>query len=117
METIEQRLERLEYYQSLILQFADNSMWPFYHIAMIHRLTEQEIENVFHVCESLHQQYKEQKAEGFINFSPLLIKFEQSIPKKLPLLQTIDALYQQKLFIPLMEEFKINLSDGLSRKY
>jgi hypothetical protein len=102
MESIEQRLERLEYYHKLMIELVESEKWPFHHLVMKRHLTEGEVVELFRVCEVLTEEYKTQKAEGFVGFSPLLHTFKQLLNPKLTLIEVIEALHQERLFFPLM---------------
>ncbi|RSK26322.1 DUF1878 family protein [Bacillus sp. HMF5848] len=106
METLEKRVERLEYYHTLLLQYIGPDKAPFYYYVMECRLSQQEVEDFLQNCERLNNEYKKQKAEGFVIFTPLLEDFRQLIPNVLDLEKTIDTLLAQHMFKPIMEEFK-----------
>jgi hypothetical protein len=106
MDPMEERLRRLEFYQSLLIEMVDVDKYPFYKLVMQLNLTEEEVHQVFSLCEELSIKYQEQKAEGFIIFNPLLTQFAGMLPPKLDVEETIHALYKQGLYMPLMEEFQ-----------
>ncbi|MBM7659927.1 hypothetical protein JOC85_000694 [Bacillus mesophilus] len=102
METIEKRIERLEYYQKLMLELVDLESWPLHHLVMKRKLSEEEVEELFYLCEELTVEYKNQKAEGFVGFTPLLQDFIGRLNEKLSPLETIEALHKEQLYQPLM---------------
>ncbi|WP_010283529.1 DUF1878 family protein [Bacillus timonensis] len=106
METIEERLERLEYYQTLILKLLDDKLSPFYKLIMEAKLTKREVEQLFNTCEELSKEYKIQKAEGLISFTPLLTQFVGMLHPSLDPRTTINALAKERKYTPLMNEFK-----------
>lgn len=116
MESIEQRLERLEYYQKLMIDLVEGSKWPFHHLVMSRQLTEQEVNELFQLCENLTAQYKKQKAEGFISFTPLLHTFKQYLNPKLSSLEVIVAMEDEHLYVPLMTALKNAMIDEPRRK-
>ncbi|MFZ3589803.1 DUF1878 family protein [Bacillus sp. DJP31] len=102
MDSIEQRIERLEYYHKLMMGLVENEQWPFHHLIMNRQLTEEEVRELFHMCEDLTEEYKRQKAEGFVGFTPLLQTFKQLLNPKLSSLEVMDALQKEQLYVPLM---------------
>jgi hypothetical protein len=111
MDTLEERIARLEYYQSLLIEMIDETKKPFYHLIIKANLTKKEVEEFINLCETLSEQYEKQKAEGLIVFTPLLTHFVGMLHPNLPLEQTIEALLQQNMFVPLMKEFKKIISE------
>jgi Protein of unknown function (DUF1878) len=116
MDTLEERIAKLEYYQSLLLEMIDETKKPFYQLIIKANLTKEEVDEVIQLCQHLSEEYKKQKAEGLIVFTPLLTQFAGMLHPNLPLEQTIDALLRQNMFVPLMQEFKkmiANLNEQL----
>ncbi|MEH7381570.1 DUF1878 family protein [Bacillus sp. JJ1533] len=106
MESIEERIARLEYYQSLILPLLDDKLPPFYRLIMDAGLTQTDVEALLNACEQLSIDYKKQKAEGFIGFTPLLTQFVGMLHPRLDPEATIDVLAKERKFAPLMHELK-----------
>lgn len=104
METNEEKLLRLEFYQDLFLTITKSS-YPFYALVVTHRLSRKEVEEIFQLCNELNDKYKKQKEEGFMNFFPLLTHFVGMLNYKLDPHKTIDALYEQGIYCELMNEF------------
>ncbi|EPZ37881.1 hypothetical protein JV16_01047 [Anoxybacillus ayderensis] len=104
--SIEQRMEKLEYYCSLMLDMIAPETRPFYALVIRHGLTKEEVEHTLRLCEQLSEQYKQQKEEGFVIFTSLFHEFASALHPNLPLAETIDALKKQQLFVPLMTEFQ-----------
>ncbi len=111
MDTVEQRIERLEYYQKLMIGLVETERWPFHHLVMKRQLSETEVGALFQMCEELTEEYKKQKAEGFVGFSPLLHTFKQLLNPKLSSLEVIDALYHEQLYMPLMTTLRQEMID------
>ncbi len=103
METNEEKLLRLEYYQELLLSIA-NGAFPFYTLVVNYKLSRKEVEEILQLCEELNEEYKKQKEEGFITFLPLLTHFVGMLNYKLDPHKTIDALYEQGIYPELMSE-------------
>lgn len=54
---------------------------------------------------------KEQKAEGFLYFHPLLKEFSEKVNKKLDVHETIESCLNEGLHLELMREFIKYLED------
>ncbi|MFD3447266.1 DUF1878 family protein [Microbacteriaceae bacterium 4G12] len=101
----EKRLERLEFYVTMLLDMVEKERYPFYYLVMKKQLEKQDIEGLLKVCSELNKQYEAQKAEGLLLYDPLLTTFEKMLPQKLDLQETVEAMEYQGLFKPLMREF------------
>lgn len=105
MNSIEKRLETLEYYQSLLLKIVEPAKFPFYHLVMSKGLSKEEVEEVLMICEELSRLHEEQKAQGLVIFTDLLTRFAGQLNPKLDLYETIHALHRQNLYSSLMDDF------------
>ncbi|MFC4322156.1 DUF1878 family protein [Litchfieldia salsa] len=105
MESLEARVNRLEYYQKLLLQLLDKEKVNFYKLIVESNLQENEVNDLLNLCELMSIEYKKQKAEGLVIFSPLLTQFAGLLNPKLNIKNTIEALLKQGLFVPVMTEF------------
>lgn len=101
-----ERIQLLEYHQKLLLKLIDNPKLVFYKLVIDKGISEQEVKRFFKICEKICKKLEEQKAEGFINFSPLFAEFSASLPITLQTEDVIQACILQNLFRPLMLEFK-----------
>jgi len=110
MENFDERLKRMEYYQSLLLQMSQKEGFAFYHLIIENQLTEEEVAMFLELCDSLSNEYEELKAEKFVFFSPLFIKFKESLNPKLEPKEVILACIDQNLFPDLMQTLKKNIS-------
>ncbi|MBU8905454.1 DUF1878 family protein [Desertibacillus haloalkaliphilus] len=102
METIEERVGRLEYYKRIFVEMVDKERFPFYYLMVENDLTEEEVEEVYALCEHLNQQLEEQRDSGLLNYTSLLIHFVGMLNVKLNPEVTIQALYKQGYYQPLM---------------
>ncbi|KHD85876.1 DUF1878 family protein [Heyndrickxia ginsengihumi] len=109
METIEQKLERLEFYQTLLMQMVQANSFPFYKLVMEKQLSKQDMEMFFKRCEALTKELQEQKADQFVFFYPLFQKFKEGLHKKLDAKEVILACKQQHLFPELMKALEKNI--------
>ena len=105
MDSIEKRLETLEYYQTLFIKMLEPEKFPFYHMVMSKGLSKEEIEEIHTICHELSENHNEQKAQGLVIFTDLLTQFAGQLNAKLDLYETIRALHKQKLYRPLMDDF------------
>jgi hypothetical protein len=105
MESLESRLARLEFYIQLLLEGTTLRSRPFYELVVKKELTKQEFDDIFEICEELSKKYDEQKAEGLIDYVPLLIQFVGMLTPKIAPKEAIEALAKQGLYKSLMMEF------------
>lgn len=101
-----ERIHLLEYHQSLLLKILSNPKLDFYKLIIEKRISEQEVQRLYQLCEDICLKMDEQKAEGFVHFYPLFSKFSTSLPPTLQAGEVISTCLSQKLFEPLMIEFK-----------
>ncbi|EIT85854.1 hypothetical protein A374_08464 [Fictibacillus macauensis ZFHKF-1] len=102
METIEERVARLEYYNRLTVQSINLRSYPFYSLVMEKHLTEEEVEGVLSLCDVLQQHYEVYVDRGYTQFLPLLLHFAGMLSPKLKPKATIQALLAQDLYRDLM---------------
>lgn len=105
MDSLEKRLDTLEYYQSLLLKMIEPNEFPFYHLVMTRGLHKEEIEEIYMLCDELSILHEEQKAQGLVIFTDLLTRFAGQLNAKLELYETIRALHKQNLYSSLMNDF------------
>lgn len=106
MGELEKRLKKIEYHQRLILEMMQTHSFPAYKVIIKNDLSEDEVEELFSLCNELTIQYEQQKEEGFVYFTPLLMKFVGLLNKKLDPYETMNAFLNQKMYVPLMEALK-----------
>lgn len=101
-----ERIQLLEYHQSLLIKLVSNPKLDFYRLIIEKRISEKEVQRLFKLCEEMVRKMDEQKAEGFVYFYPLFTQFSTSLPLTLHADEVIQACLRQKMFAPLMLEFK-----------
>ncbi|WP_110114385.1 DUF1878 family protein [Bacillus sp. CGMCC 1.16541] len=106
MESLESRVSRLEYYIELLSGTTALQHRPFVELIIKKELTKQEAKDVYKLCEELNNLYGEQKAEGLVDFTPLLTQFVGMLNYKLKPNETIQALRKEGLYLPLMNELQ-----------
>jgi hypothetical protein len=99
-------LSLIRYHQRLIIDMLDRSDKEFYKLIVYYRLSEEEVKEFFHLCESLNMELEEQKAEGFVYYHPLYRQFLERLNKKLTAREVIHACISQKLYLTLMAELE-----------
>ncbi|HHW39295.1 MAG TPA: DUF1878 family protein [Bacillales bacterium] len=109
MGEVEKRLKKIEYHQQLLLEMIQTQNFPAYRLIVKSDLSEEEVEEVFRLCEELSLQYEQQKEEGFVYFIPLLTQFIDLLNQKLDPEETIHAFLGQNIYVPLMEILKKSL--------
>lgn len=105
MESLEKRLETLEYYQTLLLQMIESTHFPFYRLVMERGLNKGEIEDIYRLCNELSFEHEEQKAQGLVIYTDLLTQFAGQLNSKLDIVETVQAMSKQGLYSSLMKDF------------
>jgi len=103
---LQKKLETLEYHQELLLQILENPREEFSKLIVRRKLSREEVEALFRLCEEMSIKMEEQKAEGLVYFAPLFQEFSFRLNQKLDARETVEALRKQELFSPLMDEFR-----------
>jgi len=106
VESLESRIERLEFYQQLLLETLDRENADFYKLIVGANLTKEEVNALYKLCEDLNVELQMQKAEGLVVFSPLLTQFAGLLHPNLNVERTIEVFLNKGMFIALMQEFK-----------
>ncbi len=106
LQAILDKLNKLEYHQSLLLKMTQSSKEALYKLIIEKSLSEDEVERFYNSCEKMSKVFEEQKAEGFVYFHPLYEKFIADLHPKLSVEEVILACLKQGLYVPLMTEFK-----------
>jgi hypothetical protein len=101
-----ERIQLLEYHQKLLLKLLNNPRLEFNKLVIEKGISEQEVQNIFELCEKMCKKMEEQKAEGFVYFDPLFAEFSTSLPQPLRTEEVIHACLSQNLFESIMLEFK-----------
>ncbi|MGM0876263.1 MAG: DUF1878 family protein [Bacillota bacterium] len=105
MDSLEKRLETLEYYQTLLLQMIESTPFPFYRLVMERGLNKGEIEDIYRLCNELSFLHEEQKAQGLVIYTDLLTQFAGQLNSKLDIVETVQAMSKQGLYSSLMKDF------------
>ncbi|KAA9031648.1 DUF1878 family protein [Niallia endozanthoxylica] len=107
LEALLERIKRLEYHQSLLLEMNQTTKYALNKLIIEKGMGEREVQRLFEVCDMLSKELEEQKAEGFVNFHPLFNKFTMKLQTGgLHAEDVIAACITQGLYLPLMTELK-----------
>lgn len=106
LEAILERINRLEYHQSLLLKMNQASSAAFYKLIIEKSLGEEDVKQFYTLCDKLSKDFEEQKAEGFVHFHPLFKKFTMMLHCGLQTEEVIAACITQGIYLPLMTELK-----------
>lgn len=106
MGYVDEKVEELEYYMSLLLMTLDKHEFPFFYLVMSRKVKKREIETLLHTCERLSESLHIQKQEGFLCYESLFQEFQVVVPPILEVQETIEALEGQKLYKSLISELK-----------
>ncbi|MRX71461.1 DUF1878 family protein [Bacillus lacus] len=112
MRSLEKRLEKLEFYFKLAIEMGNRDAYPFYGLIMDRELGEGDVQRVTALCDELSELLQKQKAQGLVLHENLLTQFAGQLTTKLPVNDTIHALYKQGLYTELMKEFIVILQHG-----
>jgi hypothetical protein len=111
MESADEKIKRLEFQQSLLLNMIGQTQYPFFQLVIQNKLTEDEMNEILSLSEEIYSKYEKLKEEGFVHFTFLLTHFVGMLNPKLDPLDVAEAMQKQKLFAPLMNEFIRVLSE------
>lgn len=100
----EDRIKTLEFHQELLLEMVDTDKFPFYYLIIKHKVSKQEVIDLLDLCEELNKKYEEQRENGFLHFTPLLVQYVGMLPSVLKPRESIVALRKQNYYPLLMEK-------------
>lgn len=106
LDALLEKMNRLEFHQSLLLKMISNSNDQFYKLIIENSLSKNDVELFFQTCDNLSKALQEQKAEGYVYFDSLFAEFKKAIHPNLNAEEVIRACLRQQLYLPLMLEFK-----------
>jgi Protein of unknown function (DUF1878) len=98
----------------LLSKIIDIKKYPFTKLVMVHKLTEDEYNELFTLLEGMDREYRQQKEEGLLDYSSHLVKFAGMLNEKLNPTETIFALHKEGYYPDLLGEFiRLIKKDGL----
>jgi len=89
----------------LLSKIIDMNKYPLIKLVIENNIKQNEYEDLFSLLERLNGQYEQQKEEGFLDFSSLLVEFAGMLNEKLSPDETIYALRKERYFPELMDAF------------
>jgi hypothetical protein len=107
--------ETASFHVQLLSKILNLDDYPVVKLVIENNLSKEESEKLFHLLNKLNNQYKIQKEEGFLDFTPLLVEFAGMLNEKLDPDKTIFALEQEGHYPALMKEFR-NIIETEKRK-
>ncbi|SDM00610.1 DUF1878 family protein [Sediminibacillus halophilus] len=99
------RNETINFHLHLLLKIKEIDQYPFTKLIIEKELTQEEYRNLMQWTDCIHQEFLAQTEEGFLDVTPLLIKFVGMLHYKLEPKQTIEALKKEGYYPSLMEAF------------
>lgn len=103
MDTV--RCNTNSFHIQLLMNVIDMDRFPFVKMVIEKKITETEYEEIFQLLQMLNEKYKQQKEDGLMNFTSLLVHFAGMLNDKLDPNATIVALKKEGYFTELMIEF------------
>ena len=101
----EDKCKNASFQIQLLSKIIDMNKYPLIKLVIEKNIEQNEYEDLFSLLERLNDQYEQQKEEGFLDFSSLLVEFAGMLNEKLSPDETIYALRKEKYFPELMDAF------------
>ncbi|SHG66819.1 DUF1878 family protein [Ornithinibacillus halophilus] len=105
MEKLNENDNTTSFHLQLLSKTLDLEKYPFIQLVIIHNITNAEYKDILNLLHSLEEKYEQQKEEGLLDFTSLLVQFAGMLNEKLDPTETIFALYTEGYFPTLMEVF------------
>ncbi|WP_035426472.1 DUF1878 family protein [Sediminibacillus sp. JSM 1682029] len=99
------RNETINFHLHLLLKIKEIDQYPFTKLVIEKELTQEEYRDLIQWTDYLHKEFLAQTEEGFLDVTPLLIKFVGMLHYKLEPRQTIEALKKEGYYPSLMDAF------------
>lgn len=97
--------ENTSFYIQLISKIINIDGYPFIKMIIENKITEEEYNELMKLLHHLNEMYMEQKEEGLVDFTSLLVRFAGMLNEKLEPNETIAALKKEGYYPSLMTEF------------
>jgi Protein of unknown function (DUF1878) len=110
MNDLEKEINTLKFHQKLLVKAIRNEHNELDLLFVEKNVSEEEANEIIKICEELSKQFEIEKAEGYINFQPLLKQLVRKLNRKVLVQELIEACLLQGLFIPFMKEMKRELN-------
>lgn len=105
--------EIMIFHVQLLTKLIDVEQYPFVKLVIESNITKEEYTELFQLLQMLEENYEQQKEEGFLDFTSLLIHFAGMLNEKLNPNETIVALEREGYFPHLIKEFMRLLNRGI----
>lgn len=97
--------EDSSFHIQLLSKIIDIDQYPVIKLIIGNNISREEFSELVHMLEMLNESYEQQKEEGFMDFTSLLVHFAGMLNEKLDPNQLIYALKKEGYFPSLMDEF------------
>ncbi|MBP1947331.1 DUF1878 family protein [Virgibacillus litoralis] len=104
MEHLDQN-EATAFHLCLLAKVINIEQFPFIKLLIQKDISRMEFDETMELLKMLDSQFEEQKEEGFLNFTSLLVHFAGMLSEKLYPNETIYALKKEGYYPSLMNEF------------
>ena len=105
--------DTFQFHIQLLTNIIDMDDYPFTKLIIENSLSKQEYDDLVSLLDYLNNLYLEQKEEGLIDFTSLLVKFAGMLNEKLDPNETIFALKKEGYYPSLINEFITILNDNM----
>lgn len=103
----------MSFHVQLLSKLIDVDQYPFVKLVIEHNISKEEYTELFQLLQTLEDKFVQQKEEGFLDFTSLLINFAGMLNEKLDPNVTIHALRREGYFPHLIKEFTRLLERGV----
>jgi Protein of unknown function (DUF1878) len=105
LEKLYEKVETLQFHQQLLMMMLGDVKEELYVLIVKKNLSKYETEELLKLCEEMSKKFKKQKAEGFLNFNPLLQELKIKMNSKLTIKELVEACRKQGAYLEVMNEF------------
>lgn len=103
----------MSFHVQLLSRLIDVDLYPFIKLVIENDISKEEYTELFQLLQTLENKYVQQREEGFLDFTSLLINFAGMLNEKLEPNETIYALEREGYFPHLIKEFTSLLKRGI----
>ncbi|MCA0969673.1 YhaI family protein [Halobacillus litoralis] len=102
----DQVVKLTQFQLKLLTGIEEFNQYPFTKMIVDRNVTESEYIETMQLLHTLDKKYKKDINEGFLDYESLLIHFAGMLCYKLPIEETIDALYREQVYPSLIEKLR-----------
>lgn len=103
--SLEKKYETVSFHLDLLVEIADIQRYPLKKMLIEKEVTKEEYLEIMELLAVLNKSFQEQKEEGMLDYSNLLIHFAGMLTSKLHPDQVIQALKAEHIYPELMDVF------------